>query len=168
MCFGQKYFITATERKLEQYGTVHFFGYRKLVPGPQGAREVFTFQSPSGFPSGSMEASTFSEMTTSPVWLSVTCEGCTRESAQTCFPPSLSLSCPAQQTPVHPSCHVQQGWWGELGKGCPEEGGRHLVYLYMAGEGMVSQSVLLVLFLMEVPRKVSEVHGGGKEVVQVL
>jgi hypothetical protein len=32
---------------------------------------------------------------------------------------------------------------------------------------MVAHSVLLVLFLMEVPRKVSEVHGGGEEVVQV-
>lgn len=75
----------------EETGTVwhRVNGYRKmLIPGHLGARKVLTFQSPSGFRSGSMEASTFSEMSTSPVWLSVTCEGCTRESEQTCFPPS--------------------------------------------------------------------------------
>lgn len=32
---------------------------------------------------------------------------------------------------------------------------------------MVPHSVFLVFLLMEVPGKVSEVHGGGEEVVQV-
>lgn len=89
-----------------------------------------------------MEATTFSETTTSPVLLSVICEGDTGESEHTCFPLSCQEAAP---------------WVVE----------RHLVYLQMAGEGMVPHSVLLVLFLMEVLGKVPEVHGGGEEVVQV-
>lgn len=78
-----------------------------LIPG---AREVLTFQSPSVLPSGSMEATTFSETTTSPVLLSVICEGDTRESEHTCFP----LSCQESSTMGggEAPCLSADGWRG--------------------------------------------------------
>lgn len=75
-----------------------------------GAREVLTFQSPSVLPSGSMEATTFSETTTSPVLLSVICEGDTGESEHTCFP----LSCQESSTMGggEAPCLSADGWRG--------------------------------------------------------
>lgn len=86
--------MTVTEGKLEQCGTVDLLDYRKmLIPGYLGMRQGLTFQSPSVFASGSMEATTFSEMSTSPVLLSVTCEDHTRRQSQPASLPHLPLSC---------------------------------------------------------------------------
>ena len=42
---------------------------------------------------------------------------------------------------------------------------RHLVNLEVAGESVVSQPALLVLFLVVVPREAPEVHRGREEAV---
>lgn len=75
-----------------------------------------------------------------------------------CCPSSVRVTQENQNTPAFLS-HVR--------KAAPWVEKRHLVFLQVAGEGMVPHSVLLVLFLMEVLGKVLEVNGGGEEVVQV-
>lgn len=135
--------MTAIERELEQYGTVDFFNYRKmLIPGFLGQGR--------SLPSSRLLCSPLARWRPPPSQR--------RPPPLSCCQSSVRVTQENQNTPAFLS-HVR--------KAVPWVVERHLVYLQVAGEGMVPHSVLLVLFLMEVLGKVPEVHGGGEEVVQV-
>lgn len=99
-----------------------------------------------------MDATTFSEISTSPVLLSVTCEDRAERENEAAF-----LYCPFPErycsmrdlgvTPKRTSWH------------------RHLVNLEVAGESIVPQPALLVLFLVVVPGEAPEVHWCREEAV---
>lgn len=99
-----------------------------------------------------MDATTFSEISTSPVLLLVTCEDPKKSkkkllSSYALLPDRYCSMRDLRETPGGTSWH------------------RHLVNLEVAGESFVSQPVLLVLFLVVVPREAPEVHRSRKEAV---